>query len=55
LFASVGTAGLGRGTFLGLRYAEVPPAKHPVALIEFPARRPGRAPLAVKLDLNERC
>jgi hypothetical protein len=55
LCASVGTPGLGIGTFMALRHAEVPPGKHPTAMIEFPSRGSGEPPILVHLVLSERC
>jgi hypothetical protein len=54
LFASVGTPGVGAGSFLGLRHFEVPEEKQPVAAIEFP-NRSGGPPIKVRLDLNGLC
>jgi hypothetical protein len=54
LFASVGTPGLGPGTFLGLRHAEVPEKLHPIATIEFP-NKSGGPPIKLRVELNERC
>jgi hypothetical protein len=55
LCASVGTPGLGAGTFLALRYVHVPADKHPVAEVEFPRRGAGGPPIQVRVALRERC
>jgi hypothetical protein len=55
LCASVGTPGLGKGTFLGLKYTDIPQGKHPTAVIEFPGREHSGPPIHARLVLSERC
>jgi hypothetical protein len=54
LCASIGTPGVGKGSFLGLRHAEVPEGKQPIATIEFPSRS-GGPPIKVSVKLDGRC
>jgi hypothetical protein len=56
LRASVGTPGLGKGTFVMMGYqGRIPGGVHPVAEVEFPPAAPGKAPVKTKVTLSQRC
>lgn len=55
LYAQVGAAGQGRGTFAALSAGDVPAGVHPVAEVEFPAAVPGAGPLRERVALDGRC
>lgn len=55
LFAWIGTAGLGKGTFAMIDFEEIPEGIHPVAQVAFPSKRRGGKPIEVRVVLKERC
>lgn len=55
IYAFLGKPGLGKGTFAWIRYDEVPRDVHPVADIEFPAKKAGDKPIQLQVVLNRRC
>jgi hypothetical protein len=59
LEASVGTPGLGKGTFAILMYTElsdpIPDGAHPIAEIVFPGKTPASATPSTKVILDHRC
>jgi len=57
LNVGVGTKGVGKGSFVHLKYWEdaVPKNVHPTAELEFPNKDPGSAPVRVRFDLKQRC
>jgi hypothetical protein len=55
LKTSVGTPGLGNGTFAISAYDRVPRDVHPVAEVAFPAAAAGAAPVVRKVVLEKRC
>jgi hypothetical protein len=56
LKASVGTPGLGQGTFVTVMYqGRIPEDAHPNAEVEFPTSGSGKPPLKTKAILSKRC
>jgi hypothetical protein len=55
LFVGVGTRGLGQGSFVHLCYSTIPEDVHPSAVLEFPNKEPGKAPIRVQTVLKQRC
>jgi len=56
LKASVGTPGLGQGTFVTVMYqGRIPEDAQPSAEVEFPTSGPGKPPLKMKAILSKRC
>ena len=56
LKVGVGTPGLGKGSFVHLKYYEaIPVSVQPTAELEFPNKHPGGPPIRIKQVLKERC
>ncbi len=59
LRASITTPGFGKGATAYLYYSTrkglVPETVHPVADVEYPAKEPGKKPLAARVTLTQRC
>ena len=51
----VGTPGLGKGSFVHLKYGAIPVELYPDVELEFPPRQKGSLPIVVKSKLRERC
>jgi hypothetical protein len=52
---SIGTPGLGKGTFAIAAYDHVPNDTHPVAKVEFPPKTLGKEPITMEVPLTKRC
>jgi hypothetical protein len=55
LAVNVGARGLGERSFAAFTVEAAPDGAHPVAEIAFPGKRPGDAPVRVKVELRQRC
>ncbi len=55
LFVGVGTRGLGQGSFVHLCYSTIPDDVYSSAVLEFPNKVPGEAPIRVRMVLKQRC
>jgi hypothetical protein len=57
LNVGVGAKGLGKGSFVHLKYWEdaVPEDAHPTAELEFPNKDEGGPPVRIQFDLKQRC
>ncbi|MDB4766089.1 hypothetical protein OAG71_00230 [bacterium] len=51
----VGTPGLGKGSFMHLKYDAIPIELYPDVELEFPPKQKGSLPVVVKSKLRERC
>jgi hypothetical protein len=55
LYATMGTPGLGKGSFVAHAHDGLPKNVHPVAGIEFPPNKPGAKPIKKNYRLTRRC